>query len=56
MTVSGDIVNKLFRLSGQFLFVTAMSAQMIYGPTDDQKEYPKALAREEMWVVQQAPK
>jgi hypothetical protein len=52
ITVNGDIVNKLFWLSGQCLFVTAMSAQMIYGPTDDPKEYVKSLMREEMWVVQ----
>jgi hypothetical protein len=52
MTASGDIVNKLFWLSRQFLFVTVISAQMIYGPTDDPKEYPKSLAHEEMWVVQ----
>jgi hypothetical protein len=45
-------VNKVFWISGQFLFVTAISAQMVYGPTDDPKEYSKSLAREEMWVVQ----
>jgi hypothetical protein len=50
--VNGDIVNKLFWLSGQCLFVTAISAQMIYGPTDDPKKYPESLACEEMWVVQ----
>jgi hypothetical protein len=45
-------MNRFCWLSGQFLFVTAVSAQMIYGPTDNPKDYPKALAREGAWVAQ----
>ena len=45
-------MRKPLRIALQLLFVaTSMSGQMKYGASDDQKDYPAALAREEKWVA-----
>jgi hypothetical protein len=46
-------VRKLGWIAGKIIFFSStVSAQMIYGPTDHPKDYPKALAREEKWVAE----